>query len=220
MSVVVFDMDGTLTDTEALWDVVRRRLAAQDGRPWPAGSTEAMMGMSTQEWSTHLADVVGLTGTAHQAARRTIGTLQELYRTEGLPVLPGATEAVERIGARWPLGLASSSPRVLIDAALAAMGVTDRFATSVSTEELAVGKPAPDVYLEVCRRLNADPRRSVAVEDAGNGILSAHGAGMAVIAVPPHFHPPEPDVLALADAVIDDLDGLTVELVERLTDRR
>lgn len=217
MEAVVFDMDGTLTDTEATWDVVRRGLAVEDGVGWPDGATQAMMGMSTQEWSAYLVEVVGLRGTAPEAARRTIEGLQQIYRTE-LKVLPGAREAVARIGSRWRLGLASSSPRVLIDQAAATMGVADRFATTMSTEELAdgAGKPAPDVYLEVCRRLGVEPHRAVAIEDAPNGIRSAHAAGMKVVAIPPHFHPPGADVLALADVVIGSLDDLSIDLVAGL----
>ena len=220
MSVVVFDLDGTLTDTEADWDAVRRGLAAEDGRPWPDGATQAMMGMSTQEWAAYLHDVVGLRGPAEDAARRTIDGMLAVYH-RGLSVLPGAVEAVRRMHARWTVGLASSSPRVLIDAAVAELGLAEVLATTVSTEELnGAGKPAPDVYLEVCRRLGADPARSVAVEDAPNGIRAAHAAGMVVIAVPPHFHPPSGDVLALADAVIESLDDLTTELVAELLARR
>jgi HAD superfamily hydrolase (TIGR01509 family) len=221
MSVVVFDMDGTLTDTEALWDKVRRGLAAEEGLIWPESATLAMMGMSTQEWAAHMVDVVGLSGTAEEAAVRTITVLRDLYRTEGMPVLPGAPDAVRRMASRWTLGLASSSPRVLIDTGVEQLGLTALIKEALSTEEVGgAGKPAPDVYLEVCRRLGADPTRSVAIEDAPNGIRSAHAAGMAVIAVPPHFHPPGPEVLALADAVIDSLDDLSIELVESILEAR
>ncbi len=217
MSVVVFDMDGTLTDTEAVWDTVRRGLAAEEGLPWPEDATTAMMGMSTQEWSGYLVSHVGLSGTAEEAAQRTIAPLQELYRHGGVPVLPGAVAAVRRLATHWRLGLASSSPRVLIDAALEQLGIADVIEVSLSTEELdGKGKPAPDVYLEVCRRLNADPTSSVAIEDAPAGIRSAHAAGMAVIAIPPHFHPPSAQVLALAASVVDDLDAVSVALVESL----
>jgi HAD superfamily hydrolase (TIGR01509 family) len=219
MSAVVFDMDGTLTDTEHVWDVVRRGLAEADGLPWPAEATRAMMGMSTQEWSAYLSDVVGLEGTADDAARRTIDAMVDHYH-RGLELLPGATAAVRRMAGHWPLGLASSSPRVLIDAAVEAMGLTDVFAATLSTEEIDAGKPAPDVYLEVCRRLGVEPERTVAVEDAENGILSAHAAGLAVVAIPPHFNPPPASTLALAAVVIDSLDELTTELVERLLEQR
>lgn len=217
MEAVVFDLDGTLTDTEATWDAMRRSLAVEDGVPWPDGSTQAMMGMSTQEWSAHLVEVVGIKGTPADAARRTIEGLQRQYRHE-LNVLPGAVAAVERLAARWTLGLASSSPRLLIDQSAATMGIAGYFAVTMSTEELpdGAGKPAPDVYLEVCRRLGVEPHRAVAIEDAPNGIRAAHAAGMKVVAIPPHFHPPSAEVLALADAVIESLDDLTVDLIAGL----
>jgi HAD superfamily hydrolase (TIGR01509 family) len=215
MRAVVFDMDGTLTDTEHIWDVVRRGLAEAEGLPWPEDASRAMMGMSTQEWSGYLSDVVGLAGTAEDAAQRTIDGMLAYYAS-GIELLPGAIEAVRRMVGRGPVGLASSSPRVLIDAAVHAMGLDGVFGTTLSTEELGAGKPAPDVYLEVCRRLGVEPGRAVAVEDAQNGILSAHAAGLAVVAIPPHFNPPPPEVLALADVVLDSLDELTTELVDGL----
>jgi HAD superfamily hydrolase (TIGR01509 family) len=216
MTAVVFDMDGTLTDTEHMWDVVRRGLAEAEGLPWPVEASRAMMGMSTQQWSAYLSDVVGLDGTAQDAARKTIEGMVAVY-ARGLDVLPGAVEAVRRMHARWPIGLASSSPRVLIDAAVKAMGVRDLFVTTVSTEELdGAGKPAPDVYLEVCRRIGVPPTSAVAVEDAHNGILSAHAAGLKVVAIPPHFNPPPASTLALADVVLDSLDDLTTGLIEGL----
>lgn len=219
MSAVVFDLDGTLTDTEHIWDVVRRGLAEAEGLPWPAEATRAMMGMSTQEWSAYLSEVVGIPGSPADAARRTIEAMVAEYE-RGLDLLPGAVAAVRRMRERWPVGLASSSPRVLIDAAVAAMELDGVFATTLSSEELGVGKPAPDVYLEVCRRMDVAPQQAAAVEDAHNGILSAHAAGMVVIAVPPHFKPPPADTLALADAVLDSLDELSVELVDGLLARR
>ena len=220
MTAVVFDMDGTLTDTEHIWDVVRRQLAASEGLSWPEEATTAMMGMSTQQWSTYLSEVVGLSGTPQEAAERTIDGMQVAYRS-GIELLPGAREAVRRMAGHWPLGLASSSPRVLIDAALEFMGVSDLFVATLSTEELGgAGKPAPDVYLEVCRRLGVDAGRAGAKEYDAPRRAAAHAAGMAVVAIPPHFHPPSPDILALADVVIDSLDDLTVDLVADLLGRR
>ena len=213
---IVFDLDGTLTETEAIWDKVRRRLAAQDGRPWPATATVDMIGMSTQEWSAYLSDVVGLRGDAEDARRRTLAGMLAEYR-EHLPVMPGAVATLRRLHERWPLGLATSAARVLIDAAIATMGVADLFDVTVTSEELGgIGKPAPDVYLEACRLLDVEPARAVAVEDATAGIQSARAAGMAVIAVPPAFSPPPDDVLAQADAVVASLEEITPELVERL----
>lgn len=215
---VVFDMDGTLTDTEATWDVVRRGLAAEAGRQWPDGATQAMMGMSTGEWSTYLSQEVGLPYSPQEAARRTVQRMADHYRG-GVELLPGALEAVRRMAQRYPLAIASSSPRVLIDTAVDVIGIGDLLSATVSTEEVERGKPAPDGYLRACELLGVDPTRSVAVEDATNGILSALNAGMTVVAVPPHFHPPAADVLART-TVIDRLDELTHELVEGLLQDR
>lgn len=215
VAAVVFDMDGVLTDTETIWDEVRRGLAAEDGVPWPDGATEAMMGMSTPEWSDFMATTVGVRGDAEQVAGRTIGAMAARYR-EHLPTLPGAEAAVRRMAARWPVGLTSSSPRRLIDASLEALGVTGRIAVSVSTEEVDRGKPAPDGYLRTCELLGVAPGRAVAIEDSSNGLRSAAAAGMRVIAVPHEAFPPAPDALALADVQVGSLDEVTVELVERL----
>lgn len=216
MPAVIFDLDGTLTDTEHLWDLVRREMAAEDGISWPEDASRAMMGMSTQEWSAYLSQVVGFQGTAEELARRSIAGMREHYR-RGIQLLPGAIAAVRRMQAQWPVALASSSPRVLIDTAVDLMGLGEVFVTTVSTEELGgAGKPAPDVYLEACRILGVAPAQAVAIEDAHNGILAAKAAGMAVIAIPPHFNPPPASTLALADAVLDNLDELSVALVEPL----
>lgn len=221
MHAVVFDLDGTLTDTEHLWDLVRREMAVADGIAWPEDASRAMMGMSTQEWSAYLSEVVGFPGTAAELARRSIEGMQQHYR-DGLPVLPGAVAAVRRMHAQWPVALASSSPRVLIDAAVAELGLAEVFSATLSTEELGgAGKPAPDVYLAACRALGVAPAQAVAVEDAHNGILAAKAAGMAVIAIPPHFNPPPASTLRIADAVLSGLDDLSVALVESVfADRR
>lgn len=216
VAAVVFDLDGVLTDTETIWDDVRRGLAADEGRPWPAGATEAMMGMSTPEWSRYLVESVGLSGTAEEVAARTIAAQAARYR-DHLPTMPGAVEAVRRLAARWPLGLVSSSPRVLIDASLEALGLTDSFRVTVSTEEVGAGKPAPDGYRRACERLGVDPAAAVAVEDSSNGIRSAAAAGMRVIAVPHSAYAVAPDALALAAAEVRGLDEVTVPMVERLS---
>jgi HAD superfamily hydrolase (TIGR01509 family) len=172
-----------------------------------------MMGMSSTEWSRYMADVIGLPEPPEEINREVVRRLTELYREE-LPAIPGAREAVERLAARWPLGLASSSNRELIDLALELLGVEHLFTATVSSEEVAHGKPAPDVYLEAARRLDVDPTTAAAVEDSHNGILSAKAAGMRVIAIPNAHFPPDGDALAVADVVLDSLAELTVEAVE------
>lgn len=213
---VIFDLDGTLIDTEPVWESVRRELAAQDGIEWPESASRAMMGMSTREWSAYMADVVGIGPTAELAARRTIDGLVERYDRD-LPVLPGAREVVRRLAAHWPLAVASSSPRDLIEHALQALGVRDLIAVVRSTEEgTARGKPAPDAFLWVADQLDAEPARTVVIEDSAGGIQAGLNAGMAVVAVPRPFLTPSDDLLAKASVVLAHLDELTVELVDNL----
>jgi HAD superfamily hydrolase (TIGR01509 family) len=212
VAAVVFDLDGVLIDSEAMWDGARRELAAAAGRPWPAGATHAMLGMSTAEWSAYMTDVVGVPGPPGRVATEVIDRMAEAYR-QRLPLLPGAVAVVTRLGARFPLGLASSSPRRLIDVVLAAAGIADRFVVTVSTEEVAAGKPAPLVYEEAVRRLGVPADRAVAVEDSANGLRSAAAAGLTVVAVPNADFPPAPDALELAAVVVGSLDEITPELV-------
>ncbi|WP_371402829.1 HAD family phosphatase [Kribbella sp. NBC_00662] len=209
---VVFDLDGVLIDSEPLWDDVRRGVVASAGRDWPADATEALQGMSTPEWSAYLTDVVGVPGPAEDVAARVIDGMVARYRSE-LPLLPGAVDVVQRLASSWPLGLASSSPRRLIDTVLGSARLTEHFRVTVSTEEVGAGKPSPAVYNEVVRRLGVDGSRVVAVEDSSNGLRSASAAGLRVIAVPNANYPPQDDALALADVVVHSLDEVTAGLI-------
>lgn len=212
---VVFDMDGILIETEPIWDDVRRRMAAAESRPWPDEATRAMMGMSTREWATYMAETVGVAGTWQEVAERVIDGVAAEYEVH-LPVLSGAVEAVRRMAGRGPVAIASSSPRRLIDQVADELGIASLLAVTVSTEEVERGKPWPDGYLKACELLGVDPTRTVAVEDSTNGVRSAHAAGMTVICVPPDFHPPTPDVQALAAAVLGSLADLDEPLLARL----
>jgi HAD superfamily hydrolase (TIGR01509 family) len=213
IEAVVFDLDGVLLDSEEIWDRAREELARERGGRWHDRAQRDMMGMSSTEWSRYMADVIGLPEPPEEINREVVRRLTELYREE-LPAIPGAREAVERLAARWPLGLASSSNRELIDLALGLLGVKDLFTATVSSEEVARGKPAPDVYLEAAGRLGVEPTRAAAVEDSHSGIRAAKAAGMRVIAIPNQHFPPDEDALAAADVVLDSLAELTAEAVE------
>ncbi len=210
IDAVVFDLDGVLLDSERLWDEVREALALERGGRWSDRAQAEMMGMSSPEWSRYLHDVVGVPELPDEIAADVVRRMEERYR-ERLPLLPGASEAVGRLAARWPLGLASSSNRPLIDLALDLGDLAQFFRVTVSSEEVERGKPAPDVYLEACRRLGVEPERAAAVEDSRNGIRSAHAAGLRVVAIPNAEFPPDEDSLALADVVLRSLAELTPE---------
>lgn len=216
MRAVVFDLDGVLINSEPVWDEVRRGLAEQTGRPWPDDATRAMQGMSTAEWSAYVVETVGVPGTADAVAEQVINAVEQRYAME-LPIIPGAVEAVTRLADHYRLGLASSSPRRLIDTVLASSGMATHFEVSVSTEEVPAGKPSPAVYLEAVRLLDVPRDQTAAIEDSSNGLRSAHAAGLIVVALPHEAFPPAPDALALAAVQVDSLDDLTPELFARLT---
>jgi HAD superfamily hydrolase (TIGR01509 family) len=215
---VVFDLDGLLLDTEQVWDEVREALVRERGGRWHDRAQADMMGMSSTEWSRYLHEELGLSEPPEELNRLVVERMEERYRRR-LPVVDGAVAAVRRLADRWPLGLASSSNRQLIDLALDLMGVTDHFRATVSSEEVARGKPAPDVYLEAARRLGVRPQDTAAVEDSASGIRSANAAGMAVIAIPNAHFPPPADVLDVADVRLESLAGLTPDAVESASSR-
>jgi HAD superfamily hydrolase (TIGR01509 family) len=213
IDAVVFDLDGLLIQTEELWDEVREGLAHDRGGRYDAEAQRAMMGMSSPEWSRYMHEHVGLPESPAEIAAEVIARLEERYR-ERLPLIDGAVEAVERLADRWPLGLASSSNRPLIDLVLELSGLDRFFRATVSSEEVARGKPSPDVYLEACRQLEVEPARAAAVEDSHAGIRSARAATMRVIAIPNPSFPPGDQALAEADVVLDSLAELTPAAVE------
>jgi HAD superfamily hydrolase (TIGR01509 family) len=214
IDAVVFDLDGLLVDSEHLWDEAREALARERGGRWHDRAQADMMGMSSPEWSRYMHDRIGLRESPDEISAEVVRRMEALYR-ERLPLVPGAREAVERLAARWPLGLASSSNRPVIDLALELSGTAPYFLATVSSEEVVRGKPAPDVYLETARRLGVDPSRSAAIEDSHNGILSAAAAGMRVIAIPNRRFPPDEDALAKADVVLASLEELEPTVVSR-----
>ena len=213
IDAVVFDMDGVIVDSEHVWDEARERLARERGGRWHEGAQRDMMGMSSLEWSRYMHDVIGLPEPPEEISREVVRLMEAVYR-ERLPLIEGAREAVERLAARWPLGLASSSNRPLIDLVLELAGLDRCFRATVSSEEVARGKPAPDVYLEAARRLGVDPARCAAVEDSESGIRSAKAAGMRVVAVPNARYPPAAEVVALADVVLRSIGEATPAAVE------
>ncbi|MGN9811082.1 HAD family hydrolase [Micromonospora sp. BQ11] len=212
---VIFDLDGVIVDSEPVWEEVRRAYVAAHGGSWQPDTQRRLMGMSTGEWADYLSGELGVDRTAEQVAAEVVEEMTRRYAAR-VPLIDGADDVVRRMAGRWPLGLASSSPTRLIAAALHATGLTDVFGATLSTEETARGKPAPDVYLAVAERLGVDPTRCVAVEDSSNGVRSAAAAGMTVVAVPHGSYPLDPDAVDAAAVVLDSIGDLVPQTVERL----
>lgn len=213
IDAVVFDLDGVLLASEEVWDSVRERYVRERGGRYDEEVQRAMMGMSAPEWSRYLHEEAGVPDEPEAIDRDVVDRMLEAYRRE-LPLLPGAVEAVRRAAAAFPLALASSSNREVFEAVLELAGLTDCFRATVSSEEVARGKPAPDVYLEAARRLGIAPERCAAVEDSHAGIRSAKSAGMRVLAIPNASYPPDDEALDLADVTLASLDQLTPERIE------
>src|SRR5688572_7029540 len=214
IDAVVFDMDGVIVDSEQVWDDVRERLAKERGGRWHEGAQADMMGMSSPEWSLYMHERIGLAEGPDEINAEVVRRMLERYRSE-LPLIDGAVDAVRRLAPEFKLALASSSNRPLIEAVLETTGIAGEFAVTVSSEEVARGKPAPDVYVEAARRLGVAPERAAAVEDSSNGIRSAHSAGLRVVVIPNAHFPPDEDALALAEVVIDSLADLTPDAIAR-----
>jgi len=209
---VVFDMDGVLIQSEEVWDEVREAYVRERGGRYDAEIQRMMMGMSSTEWSGYLHGHAGVPDEPAAINAEVVRRMLAAYR-DHLPLIPGAADAVQRLAARFRLGLASSSNRELIDTVLDVAGLASFFTATVSSEEVAHGKPAPDVYLEAARRMSVAPEHCAAVEDSHGGIRSAKSAGMRVVAIPNPSYPPGEEALTLADVTIGSLDELTVDVV-------
>jgi len=216
IEAVVFDLDGVIVDSEPVWEQVRRQVVAEHGGRWAPDAQRRIMGMSTGEWATYLSQDLGVGLPPDTVAATVIEGMRARYR-EGVPLMPGAAEAVRRLAARWPLGLASSSPPALIGTVLDAAGLRGCFAVTLSTEQVQRGKPAPDIYLAVTDRLGRPPGGCAAIEDSTNGLLSAAAAGLQVIAVPHPRYPPDPAALRAARLVLTSLTELTPDTVAGLS---
>ena len=212
IAAVVFDLDGVLVDSEHVWDETRRRLTRERGGRWHDAAQRAMMGMSSTEWSRYMHDELCVPDRPETIVDEVVRRMTAAYRAD-LPLIPGAVDAVQRLAGWLPLAVASSANRPLIDLVLELAGVAAAFRSTVSSEEVPRGKPAPDVYLEAARRLGVEPERCAAIEDSANGLRAARAARMRVVAVPNAAYPPDPDALALADVVLPSIEALTIETV-------
>jgi HAD superfamily hydrolase (TIGR01509 family) len=214
VEAVIFDLDGVIVDSEPIWDEVRERYIRDHGGRYDDEAQRAMMGMSSTEWSQYIHDELGVDAPPERINTDVVARMADRYR-EHLPLIRGAREAVERIACSFPCGVASSSNRPLIDLVLEVSELAELFRATVSSEEVARGKPAPDVYLEAARRLGVEAGRCAAIEDSHAGIRSAKAAGMSAIAIPNPHYPPDEDALAAADVVLESVEDLNVDTLLR-----
>jgi HAD superfamily hydrolase (TIGR01509 family) len=218
IEAVVFDLDGLLVDSEPHWNEARRQMAAERGIEWNQDDHEACMGVSTLAWAKYMIRRLNLDQWPDQVVARIVGTMQALYARQ-VPYLPGAIEAVDCAARFGPIGLASGSHRSLIDIVTADAPLRGKFQAVVCADEVPVGKPAPDVYLQAARELGVRAANCVCLEDSANGILAGKSAGMKVIAVPDHRLPPSQEILRQADLVLPSLLEFNREVILSLESR-
>lgn len=193
---------------------MRRDFARDHDRTWGTDDRAAVMGANSAAWARIMRERLDLELTATAIERAIVDGVVERYRREGAPIIDGATDAVRRIARDRAVAVASSAHREVIAASLAATGLTDIFEVVVSSDEVAHGKPAPDVYFETARRLGVDPAACLVVEDSHNGVRAARAAGMTVVLVPNAAVPPAPGTHELADVVLDRLADLDPDAIE------
>jgi HAD superfamily hydrolase (TIGR01509 family) len=215
---VVFDMDGVLIESEGVWQQVREEFATDCGAVWTAADQTSTMGCNTAMWSRIMVERLGLRarGLDETAVAREIVQRMQARYSAHLPLRPGALEAVRCAAGRWRVALATGSPRALAEHVLQATGLDRVFEATMVGDDVERGKPAPDIYWAVLARLGVRPEHAIGIEDSGNGIRALKAAGMSVIAAPSPGYPLSAEMLALADARIDEMTGFSAELVERV----
>lgn len=210
----MFDLDGTLIESEQIWRDVRHEFVVANGGHWKSDAAAAMIGMRTDEWARYIHDELGVALAPSAIAKRVVEEVG--LRLRNPPVLPGADAALHRIAKDFRLGLASSAALAVAQTVLAATGWNELFAAVVSADEVARGKPAPDVYLRALELLDVVPSEAAAVEDSANGIRSAYAARIAVVAIPNREFPPGAEALSLASRVIANLEDLDAALIREI----
>lgn len=215
VAAVIFDLDGVIVDSEIWWHEERVAWARELGRTWSHEDSRAVMGANSRGWARIMRERVGLPRDAEPAIQADIvGRVVRRYEA-GAPTISGALDAVRRIAAQWPVAIASSAHRAVIEATLRATGLLGEIPIVVSSDDVPHGKPAPDVYLATARALAVPAQACLVVEDSINGLRAARAAGMTVVLVPNHSVPPAPGAADLADVVVDrlaDLDPARIRL--------
>ncbi|MDX1883905.1 HAD family phosphatase [Mycolicibacterium sp. 120270] len=210
----MFDLDGVLVMSEHLWEQGWQSVSAQHGYVWQSEDTKTCQGKSVPEWARYVSHRTGIDD--HVAADRVIQMVADAYDSNQVPLIEGALEMVQAAAMRVPVALASSAPRAIIDRVMATTPIGEYFRATVSSAEVAAGKPAPDVYEEAVARLGACSRGSYAVEDSSNGIRAAAAAGLTVLGMEHPRYPVDRDATGRAAGVYHSLEDVTAVLMSFL----
>lgn len=214
-AAVIFDLDGVIVDSEIWWHEERVAWAAERGLSWTEADTRAVMGANSRGWARIMRQRLGLPEADEAAILEAVVERVVARYRHGAPIIDGAVEAVRRVARAWPVAIASSAHRAVIDAALDATGLAVTIRVVVSSDDVAHGKPEPDVYLAAAARLGVEPAGCLVVEDSLNGLRAAAAAGMTTVLIPNSSVPPAPGAESIADVVLArlrDLDPAGIRL--------
>jgi HAD superfamily hydrolase (TIGR01509 family) len=191
LQAVLFDMDGTICDTEPAWMATEHRMAQTYGAEWTTEDGLALVGNNLLDSGAYIKRRMGLDMSPAQIVDELLdGVIKEIRQT-GVEWRPGAIDLIEACNADGlPIALVTMSYRSFAAAVLEGMPGDGRFDVVITGEDVERGKPAPDAYLEAAAQLAVDPASCVAIEDSPTGARSAHAAGCAVVVVPNHVPVP------------------------------
>jgi HAD superfamily hydrolase (TIGR01509 family) len=180
---IVFDNDGLLLDTEPCWTRAETAVFERHGHEFDLEAKRALVGTAPETAARVLERLLELPGRGEELSEELYALALEEIAAGAAP-RPGAVELLGALDGRWPVAVASNSPRSHLLAGLTRTGLADRFDAVLGVEEVADPKPAPDLYLRACELLGAIPTGSVALEDSPPGVAAARAAGLYVLGVP------------------------------------
>lgn len=183
LAAVAFDCDGLLVDTEVCWTRAEAAMFARHDLAYTAEVKAQLIG-TTMDWTVaQMAQWFGTLGSEAALKAELAQTVAQVIAADAVP-MPGAVELVAALSGKLPLAVVSNSPRHLVELALARAGLADAFDVWVAAEDVVHGKPAPDLYLAACQRLEVSPEAVLAFEDSRVGVDSAKAAGLTVVGIP------------------------------------
>ncbi len=213
IKAIVWDMDGLLIDSEPVWDLARKRMAAAHGvHDWNQQDHFNVMGVGTAEWVEYMIERIGLTMPPAEVEAAIVDHMAAIYLEE-IPFRPNAVEKIQWAASLYPSCIASGSPRKLIDIVSADPRVAPHMQFTLAADEVGLGKPDPAVYIEAAKRLGIAAESCLCLEDSPNGVLAGHRAGMKVINIPDPEMPLTAEQAEYAHVVLESLAEFSAETI-------
>lgn len=205
IKAVIFDMDGLLIDSEPVWFRAKEDLLKEINYKWTWEDQKNSMGVSTETWVNYVYNFADQKFTKEEVLHGITDRMKTYYKNGEIDLMPGANEALQFAKNNFKVGLASGSYKDLLYGAVKSNNWESIFEEILSSDDIERGKPQPDIYLEVMKRLGVLPEECIVLEDSRDGIKAGVAAGAKVITVPSKDVPVPPEVLDSAYAVIDSL---------------